>query len=385
MESRPKYGYLNGYLVTDKMPKINGEINGGFVLKLNEACPQGINGTSNTNMECEILYPSGKHFCYYTINLVNLLELMKGTLFADKVCQSPVFFGKGGGLFVAGNGSEIEKHTYDWVQTKYKEADEKKKISSAVKEKSKGIKRWEPGRLFEPLEGSNYEVYLGKCKKIADIDYHIEKEFPYYEHMKLKETNEDMEIMINTLGCKSLKELLEKQIGLINTCINILNNEKEIYYLKNKLGDTQFYCSHLSYMSGAIYAMDAIGFHASKPSDRNVKATYLSKTKPKRVFHPEDTLKIDIPVNVYFSHIRMALQKLLDTHLMRVYKNTDSRSAADVRNVVYNYLVLSSAVQVELPGLDNNSEKSPKAMLIKALENVKNRDITLRRYDLIID
>ena len=81
----------------------------------------------------------------------------------------------------------------------------------------------------------------------------------------------------------------------------------------------------------------------------------------------------------------MALQRLLDTHLMRVYKNTDSRSAADVRNVVYNYLVLSSAVQVELPGLDNNSEKSPKAMLIKALENVKNRDITLRRYDLIID
>lgn len=385
MDNRPKYGYLNGYLVTDKMPKINGEINGGFVLKLDEACPQGINGTSNTNMSCEILYPSGKHFCYYTINLVNLLELMKGTLFADKVCQSPVFFGKGGGLFIAGNGSELEKHTYEWVQTKYKEADEKKKLNADVKEKAKGIKRWEPGRLFEPLEGSNYEVYLGKCKKICNVEHYREKDYPYTEHLKLTETNEDMEIMINTLGCKSLKELLEKQVGLINTCINILNNEKEVYYLKDKLGDTQLYCRYLSYMSGAIYAMDAIGFHASNPSDRNVKATYLSKTKPKRVFHPEDTLKIDIPVNVYFSHIRVALQKLLDTHLMHAYKTKERGSRVDVGNAIYNYLVLSSAVQVEFHGLDTNSEKSPRAMLLKALENVKNGDITPRSQGIIID
>ncbi len=371
MENRPKYGYLNGYLVTDKMPKFNGEINGGFVLKLGEACPQGINGTSNTNMECEVSYPSGKHFCYYTINLVNLLELMNGTTFVNKVCKSPVFFGKGGGLFVAGGGSEIEKHTYNWVQTKYKEADEKKKLSAAVKEKSKGIKRWEPGRLFEPLEGNTYEVYLGKCKKIADIDYSIEKEFPYYEHMKLKEINEDMEIMISTLGCKSLKELLEKQVGLINTCIDIMTNEKDIYYLKNKLGDTQFYCSHLSYMSGALYAMDAIGFHASSLSRRNVKATYLSKSKPKRTFHPEDTLKIDIPLNVYFSHIRIALQKLLDTHLKYAYTKTKNGFDADINNAVYNYLVLSSAVQVEFPGFDDNSENSPRAILLRVIRNSK--------------
>lgn len=116
-----------------------------------------------------------------------------------------------------------------------------------------------------------------------------------------------------------------------------------------------------------------------------MKTTYLSKSKPKRVFHPEDTLKIDIPVNVYFNHIRMALQKLLDTHLVSAYKTKERGSMVDVGNAVYNYLVLSSAIQVELPGLDNNSEKSPRAMLIKALENVKNEDITIRRCNVIID
>lgn len=371
MENRPKYGYLNGYLVTDKMPKFNGEINGGFVLKLGEACPQGINGTSNTNMDCEILYPSGKLFCYYTINLVNLLELMKGTIFADKVCQSPVFFGKGGGLFIAGGGSSLEKHTYDWVQTKYKEADEKKKVNAAVKEKAKGIKRWEPGRLFESLDGKTYEVYLGKCKKIADIDYYMEKEFPYYEHMKLKEINDDMEIMINTLGCKSLKELLEKQVDLINTCIDVLNNQKNISCLRDKFDATSMCCSYLPGTNGVIYAMDAIGFHADSLNRRNVKTSYLSKSKPKRTFHPEDTLKIDIPLNVYFSNIRIALQKLLDTHLRYMYKKTGNRSNYTIDDEVYNYLVLSSAIQVELPGSDNDSANSPRAILAKVIENAK--------------
>jgi len=189
--------------------------------------------------------------------------------------------------------------------------------------------------------------------------------------MELKGINEDMEIMINTLGCKSLKELLEKQVDSIDTCIDVLNNQKNISCLRDKFGTTSMCCSYLPGTNGVIYAMDAIGFHADSINRRNVKTTYLSKSKPKRTFHPEDTLKIDIPVNVYFSYIRIALQKLLDTHLRYMYKKTGNGFNTDIVNEVYNYLVLSSAIQVELPGSDKDSGNSPRAILSRVIKNSK--------------
>lgn len=404
MENRPKYGYLKGHLVTDKP---NGAIiNSGFILTVTSPWRQGINGISNTNLKCFLTDPkTGKKYCDYSISLANLLSIMEHTTFVNKVCQSPVFFAKGGGLFDENDTASWKRQTEAWVEEQYRKADETKALRAEVNNKSKGVKRWQPGRMFKSLnEEQPLEVYLGKCNKILSTSIWIDDDYPYTYHMNLAADSVPLEIMINSLGCQSLSKLLQKQTKILNTYTSIFNSSSTLEDFRKLLDASDLDETDKKtpdYMlqtqsNGAYRILDRIGFHMFFGDPRfyevkieSIKPSYLSKSKPQRVFCPDKVMKIDIPIEEYFKQIRMTAQTLLNAHLefsSRYIKERDGAYKAAFEDTVCFYIVCTAAMQIEYVNeTDKNSEYSAKSMIKKAINYAdKMAEITYKSSPLSI-
>lgn len=389
MENRPKYGYVkDNHLVTDK-PSGGTFVNSGFILTVTSPWRQGINGISNNNLNCFLTDPkTGRRMCDYSISLANLLNIMEHTTFINKVCQSPIFFAKGGGLFDENDTAGWKSQTENWVAEQYRKEDEKKALRAAVNNKSKGVKRWQPGRMFKSLnEEQPLEVYLGKCNKILSTSIWTEDEHPYSDHIDLAADSVPLEIMINSLGCMSLSELLKKQTKILNTYTSIFNHSSNMEDFRKLLDASDLDETDKKtkdYMlqtrsNGAYRILDRVGFHMYFSDTyfyevklESIRPSYLSKSKPQRVFCPDKVMKIDIPIEEYFKQIRMTAQALLNAHLefssRYVKKEWDKAYEAAFEVTLCYYLVCTAAMQIEYGDeIDKNSEYSAKSMIKKAI------------------